>query len=1047
MTRMHPSGLQYIRLVCVVIYWAGPWSLAAQWREADFSRYTFRDGLSDDYATCLYQDAWGYIWIGTKNGLNRFDGHAFQKYYQGYPEGFLQSSVIQRIKAMSGGRIAVVTNNQVSVLQERDWTVQSIKVPDTTSFASLLNQAWDVMELPEGGLAMTTATGFYRFDQQGKLIFRHDGLHSNDVGQKAFRYARNMLKLPDGKILIYIEHNQQAIFDPEINQFFSLSGDTSKYRTLYHPSKGLPNISTTQMGPDEYIILPQADSLIYYNASNQKRIATALPFKWNQVLTWQSRAIMLDDSTVAINGGFSGFYIFYLDRSTGRMRSNGVVYFQDDFITDMLLDADHRLWVCTTTGVWKQNLRPPRIKTISCPPLIDESPSNDKKESVGLYYTGFPYRGKLYAGRYGFNYGLVILDQNTMNIQAQFDFFPGEPGWNQVMSMQMYYPDTLWIGTYNGVIWFDTRSATYGKLKDIYSDFGHGILNILAPVNMDGYAWMAGYLMGTVGRYNIARRRLEIFDAQSHPTVPFAAIKSIAYDKWGNVWFGGHSLARWNSQMQQFDTLMTSYGGPNKYNDNILTMQADPYGSLWISNVENGLLQYKIDQRQWVYYGLQEGLPSTNLGTMSPVVRDQLWVADPHHVSRINVVTGEIQSFNYYDGLETDGSESPYMIADQDFRNIYFLAEDEIAFWNFDEVQYPPSMYSLICQQIQLEGKRTVYFPEGEVDLKPDEKNLVITYNLIDHETGHESQLSYRMNDMSTWIPLSDDSKIYLSNISPGTYSLQVRARSSRGDEKIHNLRIHRPQLWWKTFWFIGGASMLFIIMGYYLYRRRIQSVRAWAALDNQLSQAEMKALLAQMNPHFIFNSLNSIRKMILQQDTLEASRYLGKFAQLIRMTLDQSRQTFITLRQTTDYLYRYVEMEKIRNPAFTCHIDVDPTLDQDEIHIPPMLVQPLIENSIWHGQSPDHPEIHIEVQFKQHGHQLVCVVDDNGMGIDARVKTGAGGSHQSVGIQNIQSRIALLRQKYKIESSLIIEDKSGWPSGRETGTRATLLLPIEIET
>ena len=104
------------------------------------------------------------------------------------------------------------------------------------------------------------------------------------------------------------------------------------------------------------------------------------------------------------------------------------------------------------------------------------------------------------------------------------------------------------------------------------------------------------------------------------------------------------------------------------------------------------------------------------------------------------------------------------------------------------------------------------------------------------------------------------------------------------------------------------------------------------------------------MNPHFIFNSLNSIREMILNNENKDASHYLSKFAHLIRITLDQSSQSLVSLRNTVDYLQRYMEMEQIRNSLFGYSITTGEKLDPDETLIPPMLIQPFIENGLWHG-------------------------------------------------------------------------------------------------
>jgi LytS/YehU family sensor histidine kinase len=130
----------------------------------------------------------------------------------------------------------------------------------------------------------------------------------------------------------------------------------------------------------------------------------------------------------------------------------------------------------------------------------------------------------------------------------------------------------------------------------------------------------------------------------------------------------------------------------------------------------------------------------------------------------------------------------------------------------------------------------------------------------------------------------------------------------------------------------------------FYLHRQRIKSIQQKANLDNLVAQTEMKALHAQMNPHFIFNCLNSIREMILNNETRNASHYLSKFAQLIRITLNHSSKPFISLQNTIDYLQRYLEMELIRTNQFIYKMEVDQHLHPEDIMLPPMLIQPFIE-------------------------------------------------------------------------------------------------------
>jgi LytS/YehU family sensor histidine kinase len=183
---------------------------------------------------------------------------------------------------------------------------------------------------------------------------------------------------------------------------------------------------------------------------------------------------------------------------------------------------------------------------------------------------------------------------------------------------------------------------------------------------------------------------------------------------------------------------------------------------------------------------------------------------------------------------------------------------------------------------------------------------------------------------------------------------------------------------------------------------------------------------------------------MILNNENEQASLYLSKFARLIRITLNQSSKPFVSLADTVDYLERYIEMEKIRSSHFTYTIDVANDLNTDDVMVPPMLIQPFIENAIWHGASPK-KNMDIRISFRKKGNELICIVDDNGIGIEESLKQKQNIAHEpSVGIANIRQRIGLLNEKYNLQSTVYIEDKLTLPVTNGTGTIVTLHLPIK---
>ena len=213
------------------------------------------------------------------------------------------------------------------------------------------------------------------------------------------------------------------------------------------------------------------------------------------------------------------------------------------------------------------------------------------------------------------------------------------------------------------------------------------------------------------------------------------------------------------------------------------------------------------------------------------------------------------------------------------------------------------------------------------------------------------------------------------------------------------------------------------------------------ATINEQLVEARLSALQAQMNPHFVFNALNSIKRMILDSDNEKASRYLSKFALMIRMTLNHSKDTFVTLDENIEYIKTYLEMEQLRfDGSFTYKILVAENIDTSETAIPSLMIQPLVENAIWHGLLPSEGEKRILIKFTQNESRITCVIEDNGIGVrqSEKLKEINRPLHNSVGLENLRKRIKIMNEKYDTDCSIEIMDLK--ETGKnDKGTRVVL--------
>ncbi|HRH51378.1 MAG TPA: histidine kinase [Panacibacter sp.] len=215
--------------------------------------------------------------------------------------------------------------------------------------------------------------------------------------------------------------------------------------------------------------------------------------------------------------------------------------------------------------------------------------------------------------------------------------------------------------------------------------------------------------------------------------------------------------------------------------------------------------------------------------------------------------------------------------------------------------------------------------------------------------------------------------------------------------------------------------------------------------LQQQKTELEMQALRAQMNPHFIFNCLNSINRFILRKQSSEATEYLTKFSRLIRMILNSSANTLVSLAEDLEALKLYLELESIRfEEKFSYNIQYESDLDIDFIQVPPMLLQPYIENAIWHGLMHKADQGHLDIAISQNDNMLCCKITDDGIGRKEAqaLKSKSAINYKSMGMRITADRIAMLHRQYKTENAVVVNDLI-LPNGNPGGTEVLIKIPV----
>jgi LytS/YehU family sensor histidine kinase len=294
------------------------------------------------------------------------------------------------------------------------------------------------------------------------------------------------------------------------------------------------------------------------------------------------------------------------------------------------------------------------------------------------------------------------------------------------------------------------------------------------------------------------------------------------------------------------------------------------------------------------------------------------------------------------------------------------------------------------------------------------------------------------------WSYAGNKGQTEYNSLPPGNYKFHfkgITADGLAGDEKVTSFTVEPA--FWQTWWFrslVVGLLVLCVLLIINNVRSREQKK---SALQLQLSALEMKALRAQMNPHFIFNALNSIQECIITKNTDTAYNYLSSFSKLVRMILENSEKQFIPLADEMETLHLYIAIEKLRfDDTFEYQVNISPALDASFIHLPAMIIQPFVENALWHGLIHKKGDKKLTLSFEQEGSNLKCLITDNGIGRghSAEMKTGSRIKKHSMGVKITEERLQLLETGASIAINDLKDD-----AGTPCGTRVTIIIPLEV--
>lgn len=489
--------------------------------------------------------------------------------------------------------------------------------------------------------------------------------------------------------------------------------------------------------------------------------------------------------------------------------------------------------------------------------------------------------------------------------------------------------------------------------------------------------------------------------------------------------------------MGEYDTLFTR---------RISSMVVSKDTTLWVSTYDGGIIGMKKGKITDTFT-TKEGLTS-NICRNLIINNNVLWVGTDKGVSRIDLKAKpyRVTPFTVNDGLLSNQVNAIY----KDNDTVFVASQEGITYFDVTKV--------LNTSQCNLEITNTYRGTEelpvqDKYEFGHDENNFKIEFVGISFKSTGDITYQYKLNGLDKEMKTTKETTLEFLSLPPGNYELQLLAINKFGVKSaLKKIVIVINPAFYQTQWFFilailaSAVTTLFFVLLYNRYRRKKEEKEKVTA--KRITELEQMALRAQMNPHFIFNCLNSIQQFVYDKDIQSANRFISGFAKLIRQTLDNSSKTSISVADEIDYLGSYLALEKIRfENKFDYAIKVDPAIRPEEYRIPGMLLQPYIENSIRHGiRYKKDGKGQINVSFTLENGYLSCAIEDNGIGRKkaTELKTNQHIEYQSKGMlltgERIENINRTLTDKIKIEViDLAAED------GTALGTKILIHFPAGL--
>jgi ligand-binding sensor domain-containing protein len=958
------------------------------------------NGLSDNHVNTVLKDKQGLVWIGTQDGLNLLDGSSIKIFkHTATDPASISNNFINAIKEDAAGNIWIATSlglNCYDKKLQRFFNYYLAASPYSTS-AIIFSLAMDSSVIWCG-----TDGGLFKFNRSNhSSIFLECG-KTEPAGNRRYCNKVNNVLLDENNICWLCTSEGLWSYDTKSNSFkkqISAANDTH-YNPLFLTALNDVNdklwVSCWQNGL-KLFDKKSGQVITYFSADTASSIYSIAKISppGNKNLLW-------------LNGRLNAF-----DPATGVFfqYQKPLLFPEYPIVKGNYVSSDNWVWLFTDKGLYIYN---PQRQLFNNQVFTSGITSQEMVLSTiknNLLACG---QGDSILLEYNSNQKLL---NNFSNII--FNNRPYKKKAGAALSLIKENDNRWWMGTSEGIVHFDLNSKKVTWFEHKENDSNSLPRNFVNHIFFDSkkILWVFPWREGIWQLDTLSGKATRIFDGFSinSGVKKKLVIADAAEDELGNIWLCDldEGIILYERASNHFSQPFTNRIGAGLHTDRIYK-----HNGFFYTVANNHIIKWKDKSNCSSIY-----FPAEFEKAVYDFVADQQgnwWFATKNGLIYFNEEKNIFKRFTTIDGLYSNDLDA----------TLYCMPDGKIVIGGllfitlFDPqklLQASQIIPQLLLTKFASNGNRVAYTPGNTVSFSYASNNIIFEWALPDYNSPLRNRYYCQLKGIdSSWRYVGNKGEVQYANLSPGTYTILLRAANTNGDFANENISIHfiiHPPFW-KTIGFLFAILVIITLLMYWLFKRRLNAAKKKIALQQQMNELEMKALRAQMNPHFIFNSLNSIQECIVSKNTDAAYNYLSQFSKLVRRILENSGKETVPLKEEQELMQWYLSLEQLRfTDEFT--FSIKNNCSNPLIEIPSMIIQPFIENALWHGLINRKGKKIIQLIFNDDKEGVNIQIIDNGIGRKAAALLPQRTGKQSMGLHITKERL----QHYSHASSIEIID------------------------